>query len=73
MTGERKLYPLKFVTESTEGGKYHLADLGYIDSISSNGWLGGNSLSDIMQTYLERVVGDISFEFNGTQFPVMVK
>jgi len=73
MTGERKLYPLKFVAESTEGGKYHLADLGYIDSMASNGWLGGNTLSDIMQTYLERVVGDISFEFNGTQFPVMVK
>lgn len=73
MTEERKLYPLSFVTEALEGGKYHLADLGYVDSMASNGWLGGNTLSDIMQTYLERVVGDISFEFNGTQFPVMVK
>lgn len=73
MTEERKLYPLKFISEAAEGGKYHLADLGYVDSMASNGWLGGNTLSDIMQTYLERVVGDISFEFNGTQFPVMVK
>ena len=73
MTEERKLYPLKFITETLEGCKYHLADLGYVDSMASNGWLGGNTLSDIMQTYLERVVGDISFEYNGTQFPVMVK
>ncbi len=38
-----------------------------------NGWFGGNTLSELMGTYLERVVGDDVFEFYGLQFPVMVK
>ena len=53
--------------------EYRLADLGYLDSVASDGWLSGNSISDIMQTYLERVAGEIPFEYYGTQFPVMVK
>ena len=53
--------------------EYLLADLGFVDSVAVEGWLKGNTLSDIMQTYLERVVGETSFEWYGTQFPVMVK
>ena len=53
--------------------EYRLADLGFVDSMASEGWLGGNTLSDIMQTYLERVVGETSFDWYGTQFPVLVK
>jgi len=53
--------------------EYRIADLGYIDSMALDGWLAGNSLSDIMQTYLERFVGEVPFENYGTQFPVMVK
>ena len=53
--------------------EYRIADLGYIDSVALDGWLGGNSISDIMQTYLERFTGEVPFENYGTQVPVMVK
>jgi len=73
----KKLTPMKFLPDVQElpwgTVEYKLADLGFIDSMAAEGWLGGNTLSDIMQTYLERVVGETSFEWYGTQFPVMVK
>ncbi len=52
---------------------YLLADLGVVDSTVVGGWLGGNTISDVMQTYLDRVVGDAAFDYYGTQFPLMVK
>ena len=73
----KKLTPMKFVPQVQEMpwgvAEYKLADLGFVDSLSCDGWLKGNTLGDIMQTYLERVVGETSFEWNGTQFPVLVK
>lgn len=73
----RKLYPLRFVDEGADVPWGHLcyqiADLGFKDSMVDNGWFGGNTLSELMGTYLERVVGDDVFEFYGLQFPVMVK
>ena len=74
---EKKLTPMRFRPERVDrkwgSAEYRLADLGYIDSVAQDGWLAGNSISDIMQTYLERFVGEIPFENYGTQFPVMVK
>ncbi len=74
---KRKLYPLRFVDEGADvpWGHvcYQIADLGFKDSMIDNGWFGGNTLSELMGTYLERVVGDDVFEFYGLQFPVMVK
>lgn len=73
----KKLTPLKFLTDSMEMPwgtvEYRLADLGFVDSMAGEGWLGGNTLSDIVQTYLERLVGETAFDWYGTQFPVMVK
>lgn len=73
----QKLTPLKFLPDVQEfpwgRAEYRLADLGFVDSMASEGWLGGNTLSDIMETYLERVVGETSFDWYGTQFPVLVK
>ena len=74
---EKKLTPMRFRPERVERGwgvaEYRIADLGYIDSVALDGWLSGNSISDIMQTYLERFTGEVPFENYGTQFPVMVK
>ena len=74
---KKRLTPMKFLPDEREMPwgtlEYKFADLGFIDSLASEGWLKGNPISDIMQTYLERVVGDTSFEWYGTQFPVMVK
>lgn len=74
---DRKLYPFKFLEKGmrTSWGEvvYKLADLGFVDSMVSEGWFGGNTLSEMMGTYMERVVGDDSFEYYGLQFPLMVK
>ena len=74
---EKKLYPFKFLEDSSQTAwgtiSYHIADLGSVDSMIAEGWFGGNSLSELMGTYLERVVGDDSFEYYGLQFPILVK
>ena len=72
----RKLYPMLMlpVDPKKSGNEvYTLADLGAIDTMVDNGWLGGNSMGEIMETYLDRVSGENPFEFYGTQFPVLVK
>lgn len=55
------------------GESWELADMGFEDSIVENGWLAGNTIGDVMETYLERVVGDKVFEYYGTQFPLLIK
>lgn len=77
---KKKLYPLLFeqiasekLGEGSNCSTYLLADLGYIDSVVSNGWLSGTSISDIMETYLDRVVGDNVYYFYGRQFPLSIK
>lgn len=73
----KKLTPMKFLPDTQEMPwgtlEYRMADLGFADSMAAEGWLGGNTLGEIMQTYLERVVGETAFEWYGTQFPVLVK
>ena len=73
----KKLTPMRFLADTMEMPwgtvEYELADLGFVDSVACEGWLKGNNLSDIMQTYLERVVGETAFNWYGTQFPVLVK
>ncbi|MBQ6912164.1 MAG: class I mannose-6-phosphate isomerase [Bacteroidales bacterium] len=73
----KKLTPMKFLPDMQQMPwgtvEYKLADLGFVDSMACEGWLKGNTLSDIMKTYLERVVGETAFEWYGTQFPVLVK
>ncbi len=74
---EKTLPPLRFLPDGREfpwgRSEYRLADLGFVDSMAAEGWLGGNTLSDILQTYLERLVGETAFDWYGTQFPVLVK
>lgn len=73
----KKLYPIKFLEDTAEMPwgfvTYQIADLGFIDSMVSEGWFGGNTLSELMGTYMERVVGDDAFEYYGLQFPLLVK
>lgn len=72
-----RLYPFRFIDEGEDFPwghvSYHLADLGFKDSMVDDGWFAGNTLSELMETYLERVVGDDVFEFYGLQFPVILK
>ena len=77
MEEEKKLYPFKFCTLQDDypwgSESFSLADLGYRDSLVREGWLAGNSLSELMDTYLDRVVGDGVYEFYGRQFPLCVR
>ena len=74
---EKKLYPFRFCTLQDEyswgSDEFKLADLGYRDSLVRDGWLAGNAISEVMDTYLDRVVGENVYQFWGRQFPVQVK
>ena len=77
MEQEKKLYPLRFCAledkYSWGSEEFKLADLGYRDSLIHDGWLAGNSIGEVMDMYMDRVVGENVFEFWGRQFPVTVK
>ena len=77
MEEEKRLYPFKFCSLQDEypwgTEEFQVADLGYRDSLVREGWLAGNSLSEVMDTYLDRVVGDDVYAWYGRQFPVCVR
>ena len=68
---------MRFIPVATEypWGKetIAIADLGVEDSVVAEGWLADNPIGDIMETYLERVVGEGVFGYYGRLFPVAVK
>lgn len=74
MVEEKKLYPLRFAPiEDAESERVLIADLGYQDSLSLDGWLASNTISEIMDMYMDRVVGEHVYEYYGRQFPVLIK
>jgi len=74
MEDEKKLYPFRFIhLDENPSEDVHIADLGYLDSLVHNGWLAANSISEIMDMYMDRVVGEHVFNYYGRQFPVCVK
>lgn len=42
-------------------------------SLVSNGFLQGNDINDLIETYLGDLVGDIIYEKYGNEFPVLIK
>lgn len=55
------------------GESWELADMGFEDSVVSDGWLAGNTISEMMETYLERIVGEDVYNYYGRQFPLLIK
>ena len=56
------------------GESWEIADMGGIeDSVVADGWLAGNTISDVMETYLERIVGENVYNYYGRQFPLLIK
>ena len=55
------------------GESWELADMGVEDSVVENGWLAGNTISELMETYLERIVGEDVYNYYGRQFPLLIK
>ena len=80
-----KRYGKAFVTSDSQGRtrkmekgsrvaeSHEIADLGYRDSQILDGWLTGNSLSEVMDMYLDRIVGERVFSYYGRQFPLSIK
>ena len=64
---------LKIASDELIGESWEIADMGIEDSVIVNGWLAGNTLSEIMETYLERVVGENVYNYYGRQFPLLIK
>lgn len=77
MKEKKALYPLSFEAEAQEkiwGTETCLiGDTGLQDSTATEGWLAGNTLSELMDTYTERIVGDKVMSWYGRQFPLMAK
>ena len=55
------------------GVSSELSDMGFVDSVIENGWLAGNTIGELMETYLERIVGEKVNNYYGRQFPVLIK
>lgn len=55
------------------GESWEIADMGFNDSVVSQGWLAGNTIGELMETYMERIVGDDLYNYYGRQFPLLVK
>ena len=55
------------------GESWELADMGVEDSVVAEGWLAGNTIGELMETYLERLVGENVYNFYGRQFPLLIK
>lgn len=59
--------------EDMIGESWEIADMGFQDSVVANGWLAGNTISELMETYLERIVGEDVYNYYGRQFPLLIK
>ena len=55
------------------GESWELADMGIEDSVVENGWLAGNTISELMETFLERIVGENVYNYFGRQFTLLIK
>lgn len=60
-------------TDEKIGESWELADMGIEDSVIADGWLAGNTISEVMETYLERIVGEDVYKYYGRQFPLLIK
>lgn len=64
---------VKIPSDEPVGESWEIADMGFVDSVVKDGWLAGNTLSELMETYLERVVGEDVYNYYGRQFPLLIK
>lgn len=55
------------------GESWEIADMGFQDSVVAEGWLAGNTIGELMETYMERIVGEDIYNVYGRQFPLLIK
>lgn len=74
---DKKFYSEEEGRELTTADKiaesWEVANMGSVESTIANGYLKGNTIADLMETYMERMVGDKTFRNYGTQFPLLIK
>ncbi len=63
----------KLTADEAIGESWEIADMGVQDSVVANGWLAGNTISELMETYLDRIVGEDVYNRYGRQFPLLIK
>lgn len=52
---------------------WEIANMGSVEGVVENGFLKGNTMADLMETYMEKIVGEKTFKNYGTQFPLLIK
>lgn len=72
-TGKPSYKEVPLTIDDRLGVSYEIADLGDKDSAVADGWLKDCTMSEIMETYLENMVGEYSYSCYGRQFPLMVR
>lgn len=55
------------------GETWEVSDMAGRLSVVSNGFLAGNDISDLMETYMGEIVGDNAFDYYNIQFPLLIK
>ncbi len=59
--------------KSNCGESWELSGVEGYDSMVENGFLKGNSLSELIEVYMGELVGDKVYEKFGTEFPLLIK
>jgi len=60
-------------TSDRIGESWEVADMGAQESVVESGWLAGNTIEELMETYIDRIVGDHVYDWYGLQFPLLIK
>ena len=55
------------------GESWILSDMGAEESVVSEGFLAGNTLGEVLETYLGDLVGDDVYDRYRNQFPLLIK
>lgn len=74
--GGKKLatkYGKPFDTEKVIGESWEVVGFEQDSSIIADGFLADNSLFDVIETYMDEMVGDDLYKYFGNEFPLLIK
>lgn len=62
-----------FSTEKTIGESWEISGFEQDSSVIASGWLADNPLFDVVETYMDDIVGEDNYKRFGNEFPILVK
>ena len=62
-----------FDAEKVIGESWEISGFEDDSSVIAGGWLDGNPLFDVIETYMDEIVGDDNYKRFGDEFPILVK